>query len=66
MASHYSIHIQTQFQFSLLPIHVIENRQLIIQEMPSIFLFQVIQYSKCSQFIIFIKQHEITEIEKLK
>ena len=38
VASHYFIHIQTHFQFSLLPIHVIENKQLTIKIMPTIFL----------------------------
>ena len=32
MACHYSIHIQICFQFSLLPIDVIENRQLMIKK----------------------------------
>ena len=36
MASHYSIHIQTNFQFSLLAIHVIENKQLTINDNPFI------------------------------
>ena len=47
--------IQICFQFSSLPIHVIEKRQLTIKKMSSIFLFQAIQYSNYSQSNIFIK-----------